>query len=322
MKRAHHEIYTIDEDFSQRVFESPVEEVCQGTKRLRLDRASSPVHLTVNLKTGSCIYARAPIASCTSPERDSTNQDPVTALEYEQHGYHRDSELVQHHRRRYHVNPRIPQAYDEKHRATCAEWLNEVAEAEKMSTIPVHVGCLLMDRFLSLVPTFPRSRYQLLAAACFCVSAKREEVEDYIPTFDDWVMLCAGQFTKKDFVQMEILLLNILEWEIAEVTPIHFLDYYLQRSTKVEDTQVVPLDHLRRCCEFLIDLCLIDRKSLQAFVPSKIAASAISTARSVLGLSSWNHDLSSASWYTINDVEECCHIMLEYYSQLNDEGQS
>jgi hypothetical protein len=183
------------------------------------------------------------------------------------------------------------------------------------------MGVLLMDRFLSTEPTFPKQRYQLLAATAFWVAGKREELEDYVPNLDDLVLLCAGQFTRNDFITMENYLLNTLQWDIAEVTPIHFLEYYLQRCTTEQEQAHVSSDQLLACAEFLIDLCLHDRKALQKFVPSQIAAAALVTARAVLGLSPSTKTIESASRYKFADLRECFDIMYTYYHKLQDEGQ-
>lgn len=298
------------------IYASPIDDVCQSTKRMRLEFSpDSPSHISINFVNGICVDSKPTPAPASSEVFDELS------VEDDQHNYYRNKELVQQHKRHVEVVPQLPTAYDEKHRSTCGEWLGDVVEETDLSSLPVHQALLLMDRFLAQQPNFPKTRYQLLAATAFWVAAKREELEDYVPTLNDLVLLCANQFTKGDFVRMESYLLNTLHWEIAEVTPLHFLDYYLQRCMTSEELERVTLPQLRKCSQFLVDICVHDRKSMQDFLPSKVAAASLVTARAMFGLTPCIDLLEKASRYKFSELHDCYKVMWEYGCNLQDEGQ-
>jgi hypothetical protein len=308
-----------------------VENVTRQTKRMCIigTRESSPlasllnvspVHNHVNLLSSFC----TPKPTCNSPVRINVppslvqDLDANAVMDQDQHNYLRNKELVQHRTRQ---NANLPHMYVKKHRATCTEWLSEVAEAENISSQTVHVASLLMDRYLAQEPNFPKLKYQLLAATCFLVSAKMEEVELIVPSLNDLHLLCDEQFKKQDFVLMEVHLLNTLQWDVVEVTPLHFMDHYIWLSTSAEEAQVISTGKIRDCASQLIDLQLQDRTVLQAYTPSLVATAAIATARMILGLPRWSTHLATATGYDLNVVQVCCQIFYEYYCALIDEGQ-
>lgn len=302
----------------------------------------SPLHFTVNFQTGATLDAKprsmsppAVNVSMTSPikwaeqskevleTRKVNVKNDMWTVDQEQHLYLRNKELVQHHKRQSTVNPRLPSAYVAKHRATCSEWLHDVAEVEKLSSQTLHMSMSLMDRFLSQVPTFQKSKYQLLAATCFLVCAKREEAEEDVPSISEFCTMCDNQFTKQEFIQMEAFLLNTLEWDIAECTPLHFLNFYVEKGISAEEASISDAPRILEYAGLLIDLQLHDRNALQAYVPSIIAASAVATARVIVGLSLWNPELSAVTSYSLNDIQECSQVLYSYYCELcKDEGQT
>ncbi|KAL0483196.1 cyclin-B2-1 [Acrasis kona] len=262
--------------------------------------------LMINFATGKPQESKPWLSQCC---------DPL----YEYHVFLRNKEEQDYHRKMGSILPRLTNQYITRHRATCSEWLLQLAENMNACSGTVHMSCQLMDRFLSKCPQFPRLQYQLLAATCFWVSCKREE-SDHVSAqlnISNLITYCYDQFEKEHFIYMEELLLNTLEWKLSEVSPVQFLHLYSSSICEADRERVVA------CAQLMVDYQLQNMTALGDFLPSLIAASALHTALVCLGLPQLSEELFfNTTWYKLPQMAQCSRILYDYYHEsTRDEGQ-
>lgn len=120
--------------------------------------------------------------------------------------------------------------------------------------------------------------------------------------------------------QMEIMVLNKLEWCLTAVTPLHFLGYYLSKGVLFEDDlmQGKPLvekvpRYMQKYAEFFADLCL-QEYSFQVYPPSLLSAAIITASRKALHVSPlWRHELTNLTGVTEQEIAPYMNHLWRHY---------
>ncbi|KAL6049433.1 Cyclin N-terminal domain-containing protein [Balamuthia mandrillaris] len=154
-------------------------------------------------------------------------------------------------------------------RGVLVEWMTENGDKTlNLTSLTIHMAVTFMDRAISR-QHFAASRLQLLAAACIFAAAKVEEQEQSVPSPTLLNRCCDDAYTEQLICKMELLLLQILDWELMVLTPRHFLEYFLEKGNVVDPSEdrmndrTIPSEkvHLvqryqRKYAEFFVDFCL------------------------------------------------------------------
>ena len=173
-------------------------------------------------------------------------------------------------------------------RAMLLDWLNEVCQAYNLTRQTYYLALDFFDRYLSLREDMPKRRLQLLGITCLFIAAKIEEI--FPPKLDRFSFVCDGACSNSEILAKELVVLNALKWELSTMTPISWLNSYMQiqkfkcsnfysndkenNGTKAENFLLPNYDpKLFVQMAHLIDLCTLNSGSL-AFSYSVIAASA------------------------------------------------
>ncbi|GBF92604.1 G2 mitotic-specific cyclin-A [Raphidocelis subcapitata] len=152
-------------------------------------------------------------------------------------------------------------------RMIVASWMVEVADEFSLQPETLHLAVALLDRFLAAtVPQgVPRGVLQLVAVACIMVAAKDLEVNH--PTVEQLVAIAANCFSAQDLLRMERVLLDALDFSVANHTAFSFLHLYAQGLAGLAP----PVAAL---AVYLLELVLLDY-SLLEYPPSQLAAAAL-----------------------------------------------
>ena len=110
-------------------------------------------------------------------------------------------------------------------RAILVAWLTEVHFEFNLSPKTLYLAVSYLDRLLLARPGIPRSRFQLYGLTCLWVASKFEDV--YCNSIQDLVWICDDAYTRQDFELAEKELLRALEWRLAQVTAVCFLNSQL-----------------------------------------------------------------------------------------------
>ena len=78
-------------------------------------------------------------------------------------------------------------------RAILLDWLIEVCEVYRLHRETFYLAVDFIDRFLSLSPSVPKNRLQLIGVSCLFIGAKIEEI--YPPKLQEFAYV-TGEFQK------------------------------------------------------------------------------------------------------------------------------
>ena len=130
----------------------------------------------------------------------------------------------------------------------------------------------------------------------------------------------ANSWTKTEISRAESVVLNSLNWNLSCITPCHFLEYFIffenlnetiQGNLISTENKFKIQGYAKIFLEAYMSICsMIDR-----FVPSKVAAGAIYTARMVCGVDDiWPIWLERKTGYAKNDLLQCHKMFFNYYN--------
>jgi len=183
-----------------------------------------------------------------------------------------------------------------KMRAVLIDWLVEVHAQFKLLPETLYMTIFMIDRYLQAEGlTVKRNRFQLLGVTAMFTASKVEEM--YAPEINDFVYITDNAYTAQEIRQMELKVLQALNFEVCRPLPLHFL----RRFSKAGD---VDVQH-HTLAKYIIELAQIDYP-MASLPPSLVAASSLFLSLLILvpdgDVSLWNSSLEYYSLYTADQL--------------------
>ena len=115
--------------------------------------------------------------------------------------------------------------YTPRMRKTLVNWITEVHMAFSLRLESLYLAIHILDKFLS-VRTVKMESLQLVACAALWIASKYEDVE--LIELKDLVKICADQYTKKDILNTELIILHALNYQLSVPTCFPFIQKHLK----------------------------------------------------------------------------------------------
>lgn len=218
-------------------------------------------------------------------------KEPLAVAEYAEYMYQyyrereQDSVSGMYMFRQPHINERM--------RAILVDWLVEVHQKFKLVPDVLYLAVALIDRYLGR-KIATRQNLQLVGVTCFWLASKYEEI--YPPAISDLVYITDRAYTTEQIRDMELKILEALNFKLSFPTLYFFLLRYLKAGHA--DKRIVQL-----AC--YVAERLLQEYSVIKFLPSTIAACAVYIARRNLGRTPWSPTLSRYTCLNERDLRPC-----------------
>ncbi|GAB0203854.1 G2/mitotic-specific cyclin-B1 [Grus japonensis] len=175
-------------------------------------------------------------------------------------------------------------------RAILVDWLVQVQVKFRLQQETLYMAVAIMDRFLQDNPV-SKKMLQLVGVTSMFIASKYEEV--FPPLIGDFVYVTDHTYTKFQICQMEMKILQALEFGLGRPLPPHFL----RRASKIAEVDFEQ----HNLAKYLMELSIVDYDMVH-FPPSKTASAASCLALKLLNGSEWTPTLQHYMAYTETDL--------------------
>ncbi|KAM8966839.1 G1/S-specific cyclin-E2 [Pelodytes ibericus] len=149
-------------------------------------------------------------------------------------------------------------------RTILMDWLIEVSEVYALHRETFYLAQDFFDRFMLTQNRVSKGMLQLIGVSCLFIAAKLEEI--YPPKINEFAYVTDGACCEDDIIEMELIILKALKWDLSPVTAISWLNLYLQVSSVKESPKLLlPQYSPQQFIQIaqLLDLSIIDISSLE-----------------------------------------------------------
>ncbi|XWS24597.1 hypothetical protein CRYUN_Cryun28dG0116800 [Craigia yunnanensis] len=200
----------------------------------------------------------------------------------------------------------MAQQYDinERMRGILIDWLIEVHYKFELMDETLYLTVNLIDRFLA-VQQIVRKKLQLVGVTAMLLACKYEEVS--VPVVEDLILISDKAYSRKEVLDMEKLMINILQFNLSLPTPYVFMRRFLKAAQSNKKLELLSF--------FMIELCLVEYEMLK-FPPSLLAAAAIFTAQCTLsGCKHWRKTIEWYTTYSAEQLMDCSRMMVTFHQK-------
>ncbi|KAG9256087.1 cyclin-like protein [Emericellopsis atlantica] len=157
----------------------------------------------------------------------------------------------------------------------------------------------LLDRYCAKRVVY-KQHYQLVGCAALLIAAKYGDKKDRVPQIQELNNMCCGLYDAGMFAQMEMHVLNTLDWSIGHPT----VDFFssLMVAEEHDDREV---EHM---AAYMSEIALYHRDFVSV-KPSTMARSSLALARAVLG----RPEVTDGEW---NNSEQTTLLSLSHHLHL------
>lgn len=192
--------------------------------------------------------------------------------------------------------------FHEQDRKTLVDWMVEFQEIQETTHETLYLAVRLCDYFFAKQKV-SRDKLQLYAFVGFLLASKFEE--RWPPTFEDMIYLSEDSYKREDFIQAELQMLKILDFDLN--APVSYR--YLRRYSKCIGMDMKSLTVAR----FYLELTLPEYEYVSE-KQSHLAAAALWISLTTLGYDSKSRKLTTTKKFTKNYWSN----LLSYYTGVHE----
>jgi len=199
-------------------------------------------------------------------------------------------------------------------RALLVDWLIQVVKHLDQCQETLYLCIIMLDTVLSK-RDIKNDRLQLVGITCLLIASKLEEY--YPADISKLIHLTMDSYTYKQVIRMEMVILDILDYQLNFPEIMSFLRRYSRAACRHQDRKFVET------CQFLVDSVLVDN-CFSTILPSKQAAASVLSASLLYSLNAeqnpseksvWTPTLQHYTSYNFEDVVYTARTMIR--SMLN-----
>ncbi|KAM9532901.1 G2/mitotic-specific cyclin-B2 [Guaruba guarouba] len=279
--------------------------VTQALKETDVPKILSPIPMDVSMQEEDLCQAFSDVLLNNVEDIDAEDcGDPQLCSDYVKdiYEYLRELELQQSVRPHYLDGKTI----NGRMRSILVDWLVQVHSRFQLLQETLYMCVAVMDRFLQSHPV-PRKRLQLVGVTALLLASKYEEI--FAPDVADLVYITDNAYTSHEIREMEIVILQELNFNLGRPLPIHFL----RRASKAGEADVKQ----HTLAKYLMELTLIDYDMVH-HRPSEIAAAALCLSQKLLGHNKWDTKQEYYTGYAEDSLEMTMKHMAKNVFKVNE----
>merc|ERR1719461_339089 len=247
-------------------------------------------------------YSLSNLENVDNIDKDDV-ENPQLVVEYvnEIYAYLRQLETIQDVREDY-LNKSTGTSILPKMRTVLVDWLIQVHSQFNLLQETLYLTIAVLDRFLQVhASKVERKQLQLVGVAAMFIASKYEEM--YAPEIGDFVYITDRAYTESQIREMEMKILDTLEFDLGRPLPLHFL----RRNSKAGN--VDALTHTM--AKYIMELTLVEYK-MAHWKPSLVAAAALALSLTVLDQDQksvselWTPTLEHYTSYKLSEIKDTC----------------
>ncbi|XP_030644365.1 G1/S-specific cyclin-E2-like [Chanos chanos] len=215
-----------------------------------------------------------------------------------------------------------------KMRSILLDWLMEVSEAYTLHRQTFYLAQDFFDRFMLTQENVNKEHLQLMGITALFIASKIEEI--YPPKIQELAYVTDGACLEEEILQMELIMLKALNWDLCPETVVSWIKVYLQMASLYDFSNLlVPQFSQDTYIQItqLLDLCILDVGSLD-FKYGVLAAAALchflsfDVVQKVSGLS-WDAVESCVNWMApfVETVGGYSGVQLKEFSKVAPEDR-
>jgi len=202
-------------------------------------------------------------------------------------------------------------------RAMLVDWLIQVVKHLDQCQETLYLCVIMLDTVLSK-RDIKNDRLQLVGITCLLIASKLEEY--YPADISKLIHLTMDSYTFKQVIRMEMVILDILDYQLYFPEIMSFLRRYSRAACRHQDRKFVET------CQFLVDSVLVDN-CFSTILPSKQAAASVLAASLLYSLNAeqnpnenslWTPTLQHYTSYNFEDVVYTARTMIRSILNTKD----
>ncbi|KAJ8411627.1 hypothetical protein AAFF_G00164350 [Aldrovandia affinis] len=215
-----------------------------------------------------------------------------------------------------------------KMRAILLDWLLEVSEVYTLHRETFYLAQDLFDRFMLTQEDLSKTRLQLIGITSLFIASKIEEI--YPPKLHEFAYVTDGACNEDEIIEMELIMLKALNWDLCPETVISWLKLYIQMAALKDKPNVLEPQFSQETyvqVTQLLDLCILDISSLD-YQYGVLAAAAfyhftsLEVVQKASGLS-WDSIVGCVNWMApfMRTVSESEAVQLKDFKKVAGEDR-